>query len=186
MIKVKITNKAGAALVSQLIRTAFVPQYGRKFIVSDFSAIEARVIAWFAGEQWRQEVFAQGGDIYCASASQMFHVPVEKHGRNAHLRQKGKIAEQYSVPENGNRKVAYAEKNELLQAIVLKYHPDLLKEDDTPLEDVPAGGHSQDAPTQKQRKRTSKKKGPANRQNRPLKEVAPHNRESEVMQDGPV
>ncbi len=79
--------------LSQLIRTAFVPQYGRKFIVSDFSAIEARVIAWFAGEQWRQEVFAKGGDIYCASASQMFHVPVEKHGRNAHLRQKGKIAE---------------------------------------------------------------------------------------------
>ncbi len=79
--------------LSQLIRTAFVPQYGRKFIVSDFSAIEARVIAWFAGEQWRQEVFAQGGDIYCASASQMFHVPVEKHGLNAHLRQKGKIAE---------------------------------------------------------------------------------------------
>ena len=79
--------------LSQLIRTAFVPQYGIKFIVSDFSAIEARVIAWFAGEQWRQEVFAQGSDIYCASASQMFHVPVEKHGRNAHLRQKGKIAE---------------------------------------------------------------------------------------------
>ena len=79
--------------LSQLIRTAFVPQYGRKFIVSDFSAIEARVIAWFAGEQWRQDVFAQGGDIYCASASQMFHVPVEKHGVNAHLRQKGKIAE---------------------------------------------------------------------------------------------
>ena len=79
--------------LSQLIRTAFVPQDGRKFIVSDFSAIEARVIAWFAGEQWRQEVFAQGGDIYCASASQMFHVPVKKHGQNAHLRQKGKIAE---------------------------------------------------------------------------------------------
>ena len=64
--------------LSQLIRTAFVPQDGRKFIVSDFSAIEARVIAWFAGEQWRQEVFARGGDIYCASASQMFHVPVEE------------------------------------------------------------------------------------------------------------
>ncbi len=79
--------------LSQLIRTAFVPQNGRKFIVSDFSAIEARVIAWFAGEQWRQEVFAKGGDIYCASASQMFHVPVEKHGVNGHLRQKGKIAE---------------------------------------------------------------------------------------------
>ena len=58
-----------------------------------FSAIEARVIAWIAGEQWRQEVFAQGGDIYCASASQMFHVPVVKHGVNGHLRQKGKIAE---------------------------------------------------------------------------------------------
>ncbi len=79
--------------LSQLIRTAFVPQYGCKFIVSDFSAIEARVIAWFAGEQWWQEVFAKGGDIYCASASQMFHVPVEKHGVNGHLRQKGKIAE---------------------------------------------------------------------------------------------
>lgn len=79
--------------LSQLIRTAFVPQEGRKFIVADFSAIEARVIAWFAGEQWRLKVFADGGDIYCASASQMFHVPVEKHGVNGHLRQKGKIAE---------------------------------------------------------------------------------------------
>ena len=79
--------------LSQLIRTAFVPREGAKFIVSDFSAIEARVIAWYAGERWRQEVFARGGDIYCASASQMFHVPVEKHGVNGHLRQKGKIAE---------------------------------------------------------------------------------------------
>lgn len=79
--------------LSQLIRTAFVPQDGRKFIVADFSAIEARVIAWFAGEQWRLKVFEDGGDIYCASASQMFHVPVEKHGINGHLRQKGKIAE---------------------------------------------------------------------------------------------
>lgn len=79
--------------LSQLIRTAFVPQEGRKFIVADFSAIEARVIAWFAGERWRLKVFADGGDIYCASASQMFHVPVEKHGVNGHLRQKGKIAE---------------------------------------------------------------------------------------------
>jgi DNA polymerase len=79
--------------LSQLIRTAFVPRAGAKFIVSDFSAIEARVIAWFADEQWRQEVFAKGGDIYCASASQMFKVPVEKHGINGHLRQKGKIAE---------------------------------------------------------------------------------------------
>lgn len=79
--------------LSQLIRTAFVPQDGRKFIVADFSAIEARVIAWIAGERWRLKVFEGGGDIYCASASQMFHVPVEKHGVNGHLRQKGKIAE---------------------------------------------------------------------------------------------
>lgn len=79
--------------LSQLIRTAFVPQENRKFIVADFSAIEARVIAWFAGEKWRQDVFAEGKDIYCASASQMFGVPVEKHGVNGHLRQKGKIAE---------------------------------------------------------------------------------------------
>ena len=79
--------------LSQLIRTAFVPRSGAKFIVADFSAIEARVIAWLAGEKWRQEVFAAGKDIYCASASQMFKVPVEKHGVNGHLRQKGKIAE---------------------------------------------------------------------------------------------
>ena len=79
--------------LSQIIRTAFVPQENRKFIVADFSAIEARVIAWFAGEKWRQDVFAEGKDIYCASASQMFGVPVEKHGINGHLRQKGKIAE---------------------------------------------------------------------------------------------
>lgn len=79
--------------LSQLIRTAFVPQGDRKFIVADFSAIEARVIAWIAGEEWRQKVFAEGKDIYCASASQMFGVPVEKHGVNGHLRQKGKIAE---------------------------------------------------------------------------------------------
>ena len=79
--------------LSQLIRTAFVARPGAKFIVADFSAIEARVIAWLAGEEWRQEVFAEGKDIYCASASQMFGVPVEKHGINGHLRQKGKIAE---------------------------------------------------------------------------------------------
>ncbi len=80
-------------VLSELIRTAFVPRNGMKFIVSDFSAIEARVIAWLAGEKWRQEVFKNGGDIYCASASQMFGVPVEKHGVNGHLRQKGKISE---------------------------------------------------------------------------------------------
>ncbi|WP_337366567.1 DNA polymerase [Phascolarctobacterium sp.] len=82
-----------ANTLSQLIRTAFVPQDDRKFIVADFSAIEARVIAWLAGEKWREKVFAEGGDIYCASASRMFKVPVEKHGINGHLRQKGKIAE---------------------------------------------------------------------------------------------
>lgn len=80
-------------VLSELIRTAFVPKSGCKFIVADFSAIEARVIAWLAGEKWRQEVFTSGGDIYCASASQMFRVPVEKYGVNSHLRQKGKIAE---------------------------------------------------------------------------------------------
>ena len=79
--------------LSQLIRTAFVPREGCKFMVADFSAIEARVIAWLAGESWRQEVFRNNGDIYCASASQMFGVPVEKHGVNGELRQKGKIAE---------------------------------------------------------------------------------------------
>ena len=80
-------------VLAQCVRTAFIPSPGYKFIVSDFSAIEARVIAWLAGEQWRMEAFSSGKDIYCASASQMFHVPVEKHGINGHLRQKGKIAE---------------------------------------------------------------------------------------------
>ena len=80
-------------VLSELIRTAFVPPPGKKFIVADFSAIEARVIAWLAGETWRSEIFAAGGDIYCASASRMFHVPVEKNGVNGHLRQKGKVAE---------------------------------------------------------------------------------------------
>lgn len=79
--------------LSQLIRTAFIARDGYKFIVSDFSAIEARVLAFLAGETWRSRVFAEGKDIYCASASQMFDVPVEKHGVNSHLRQKGKIAE---------------------------------------------------------------------------------------------
>lgn len=79
--------------LSQLIRTAFIPKPGCKFIVSDYSAIEARVLAHIAGEKWRSKVFAEGKDIYCASASQMFGVPVEKHDINSHLRQKGKIAE---------------------------------------------------------------------------------------------
>ena len=81
------------AVLSELIRTAFIPRPGYKFIVSDFSAIEARVLAHLAGETWRSRVFTEGKDIYCASASQMFGVPVEKHGINSHLRQKGKIAE---------------------------------------------------------------------------------------------
>lgn len=80
-------------VLSELIRTALIPYDGGKYIVADFSAIEARVIAYLAGEQWRLDVFQHGGDIYCASASQMFHVPVVKHGENGHLRQKGKIAE---------------------------------------------------------------------------------------------
>lgn len=80
-------------VLSELIRTAFVPKSGCRFIVADFSAIEARVLAWFAGEQWRLDTFVEGGDIYCASASKMFGVPVVKHGVNGHLRQKGKIAE---------------------------------------------------------------------------------------------
>lgn len=79
--------------LSQLIRTAFIPAKGMQFYVADFSAIEARVIAWLAGEDWRTKIFIDGGDIYCASASKMFRVPVEKHGVNGHLRQKGKIAE---------------------------------------------------------------------------------------------
>ena len=80
-------------VLSQLIRTALIAKEGHTFLVADYAAIEARVIAWMAGEQWRMDVFAKGGDIYCSSASQMFKVPVEKHGVNGHLRQKGKVAE---------------------------------------------------------------------------------------------
>ena len=80
-------------VLSQLIRTAFIPKSGRKFIVADFSAIEARVLSWLADEKWRMDVFRNGGDIYCATASRMFHCKVEKHGENGHLRQKGKQAE---------------------------------------------------------------------------------------------
>lgn len=81
------------SVCATLIRTAIIPEEGKAFVIADYSAIEARVIAWLTGETWRQEVFANGGDIYCASASQMFKVPVVKHGVNGHLRQKGKIAE---------------------------------------------------------------------------------------------
>ena len=86
-------------VLSELIRTAFVPRPGCRFYVADFSAIEARVIAWYAGENWRMDLFKSGGDIYCQSASQMFGVPVEKHGVNGHLRQKGKIAELACIAE---------------------------------------------------------------------------------------
>lgn len=79
-------------VLSELIRTAFIPSEGRRFVVSDFSAIEARVIAWLAGEQWTLDAFRAGEDIYCRTASMMYHVPVEKHGRNAELRQRGKVA----------------------------------------------------------------------------------------------
>jgi DNA polymerase len=79
--------------LSQLIRTAFIAAPGHRFLISDFSAIEARVLSWLAGEYWRMDVFKNNGDIYCASATQMFGVQVEKHGTNGHLRQKGKIAE---------------------------------------------------------------------------------------------
>ena len=80
-------------VLAECTRTAFIPSPGNHYVVADFSAIEARVLAWMAGETWREKVFEDGGDIYCASASQMFHVPVVKHGENGHLRQKGKIAE---------------------------------------------------------------------------------------------
>ena len=90
---VELLYESTSATLSELIRTALVPEPGHRFIVSDFSAIEDRVIAWIANEKWRLDVFENGGDIYCASASQMFKVPVEKHGQNAHLRQKGKISE---------------------------------------------------------------------------------------------
>lgn len=95
---------------------------------------------------------------------------------------------EYAVQENGNRKVAYAEKNELLQAIILKYHPDWLKEDDTPPEDISAGIQEESAPSRKQHKRPPQKKRPDGGRNRPLKEVAPHNRDAKIeeIQDGPV
>ena len=90
---VKALYESVSGTLSELIRTALIPEPGCRFIVCDYSAIEARVIAWLADEQWRLDVFLSGGDIYCASASQMFKVPVVKHGENGHLRQKGKIAE---------------------------------------------------------------------------------------------
>ncbi|NCB66449.1 MAG: hypothetical protein EOM48_09815, partial [Bacilli bacterium] len=85
--------------LSQLVRTAFIPRKGYRFIVSDFSAIEARVLSWLAGESWRMDVFAGNGDIYCATASRMFHCTVTKHGENGHLRQKGKQAELACIAE---------------------------------------------------------------------------------------
>ncbi len=85
--------------LSQLVRTAFIPRKGHRFIVSDFSAIEARVLSWLAGETWRMDIFAEDGDIYCATASHMFHCEVTKHGENGHLRQKGKQAELACIAE---------------------------------------------------------------------------------------
>jgi DNA polymerase len=85
--------------LSQLVRTAFIPRKGHRFIVSDFSAIEARVLSWLAGEMWRMDIFAEDGDIYCATASRMFHCEVTKHGENGHLRQKGKQAELACIAE---------------------------------------------------------------------------------------
>ena len=87
-----ILYESQSDILSQLIRTAFIPKEGTRFIISDFSAIEARVLAWLAGEQWVLDAFENGEDIYCRTASRMFGVPVEKHGVNGHLRQKGKIA----------------------------------------------------------------------------------------------
>ena len=86
-------------ILSQLIRTALIPKDGYKFIVADFSSIEARALAWIAGETWRMQAFARGDDIYCASASKMFGVPVVKHGVNGHLSQKGKVAELACIAE---------------------------------------------------------------------------------------
>ncbi|WP_277219324.1 DNA polymerase [Peptoniphilus vaginalis] len=88
----EILYESPSDILSQLIRTAFIPKEGTRFIISDFSAIEARVLAWLAGEQWVLDAFENGEDIYCRTASRMFGVPVEKHGINGHLRQKGKIA----------------------------------------------------------------------------------------------
>ena len=90
---VKLLFGSVSKTLSELVRTAIIPEDGHQILVADFSAIEARVIAWIAGEEWRLKVFEDGGDIYCSSASQMFKVPVEKHGVNGHLRQKGKVAE---------------------------------------------------------------------------------------------
>ncbi|MDU5324927.1 MAG: DNA polymerase, partial [Peptoniphilus harei] len=88
----EILYESPSDILSQLIRTAFIPKEGTRFIISDFSAIEARVLAWLAGEQWVLDAFENGEDIYCRTASRMFGVPIEKHGINGHLRQKGKIA----------------------------------------------------------------------------------------------
>ena len=97
---VKMLYGSVTDVLSELIRTAFVPQAGHKFIVADYSAIEARVIAWLAREQWRMDLFKSGGDIYCQSATQMFKVPVVKHGVNGHLRQRGKVAELACIAED--------------------------------------------------------------------------------------
>lgn len=95
----KVLYDGVADPLSQLVRTAIIPEEGHKILVADFSAIEARVTAWFAGEEWKLQAFRDGQDIYCATASQMFHVPVVKHGINGELRQKGKVAELACIAE---------------------------------------------------------------------------------------
>ena len=96
----KVLYDGVADPLSQLVRTAIIPEEGHKILVADFSAIEARVTAWFAGEEWKLQAFRDGQDIYCATASQMFHVPVVKHGINGELRQKGKVAELACIAED--------------------------------------------------------------------------------------
>ena len=96
----KVLYDGVADPLSQLVRTAIIPEEGHKILVADFSAIEARVTAWFAGEEWKLQAFRDGQDIYCATASQMFHVPVVKHGVNGELRQKGKVAELACIAED--------------------------------------------------------------------------------------
>ena len=110
-------------VLSQLIRTAFVAEEGSRFIVADYSAIEVRVLAWLAEEKWRMEVFANGGDIYCASASEMFKVPVEKHGVNKELRAKGKVAELACGYGGGVGALkAMGLDNADIQDIIIKWH----------------------------------------------------------------
>ena len=154
--------------------------YGKEGAEIIMDNVQDIIFGGFAPNSGSAEVLSKGQFIVMKTGFYLMKV-----GLKLYLDWGIQFDEQYAVTENGNRKVAYAEKNEFLQAIVLKYHPDWLKEDSITPEDAPVGGQSQDAPAQKQRKRPSKK-GSASRQNRPLKEADPHNREPEVVQDGPV